>query len=218
MRFRVDLKGKLKDRMKKYFERAGWLYSDSEKVDVVISDKPHPLLPTILVGGSKNGDLVDNVLDVLSGQESEDVIKIRVKLYESFLNSGNYESILEEEFARSKRYSVPLSVVIFRILDDDKDAVRCLMSVVKEYGRLSDKMFRVEDGDILVVLVGTDLSGAEVFVRRIKRRYTREYLKRKILKEPDFLWGIGTLEDWMISSDDLLASAEYDLIRKQNRV
>ncbi len=214
MRFRVDLKGEVAKRIRDSLERAGWIHSDSGWVDVIVSHEPHPLVPTILVGNDE--DVYENVLDVLRGDESPETMKLRVKLYESYLKSGDYEIMLEEEFTRSKRYSIPLSLAVFRLMDTDTDALRCLMKVIREHARKSDKMFRVSDEDVVVVLIGTDIEGAEVFMRRIRRRYSREYLKKSVLKEPDFLWGIATLEDWMISSEDLLASLEFDLLRRNS--
>ena len=215
MIFRVIVEGEIGERLKDVFQRAGWIHSDSGDVDLVISRKPDPLVRTVLIDG---GDITDNVIDVLRGDETPEELILKAKLYEAYLNSGDIESLLEEEFVRSKRYSIPLSVVIFRILDSDTDVMRCLFKSIRDYGRISDKVYRVSDSDVLVVLVGTDESGIDVFVRRIKRRFKREYLKLKVLKIPDVYYAKATLEDWMLSGEDLLASAEYDLVKNSRRM
>ncbi len=213
MRYHVDLDGRVGKRLERTLEKLGWVRAPRNRCDVIFSKKPDPMVPTVLVT-REDPEITDTVIDVIRGNEPEDVLKLKLRLYETFLNIGDYMDYLEEEFIKSKRYSLPLSVVLFRVLDEREDSFTCLMGALKEYARQTDKVFRIGDFDVLVVLNGTDIEGADVFVKRIAKRYVRDFLKKNVLKEPDFVYGVAEAEDWMVSAEDLISSAEYDLLSK----
>ncbi len=201
-------------KIRKVFENNGWIIVENpEEADLVISEEAHLYKPTIVVGKVEE-DLMENVIDVLSPKDCERYIKIRLKLYQAYLTTGGFEDYLEEEFSKAVRYTLPLSLVIFKITEKDNKTLEKLIVTAKRYSRISDKFFKLSDDEVVMVLPGTDEDGANVFVKRLIRRWHREYLKETITKKPSFIYGIASIEDWMLSAEDLLASAEYDLLKK----
>jgi len=203
-------------KLKNILEKIGWIVTEEEnEADVVVSDSAHKFKPTIILGTPKCDEIPDNVLDVISPRDvNEKILRIKSKLYEMFLNIGNFEEFLEEEFAKAKRYTLPLSLVVIKVLDEDKNSIKKLLKTVRLYSRRSDKIFRLSEDELAIVLLGTDLEGTKVFLKRLSKRWTREYMKDSILKKPDFIYGISTTEEWMKSAEDLLSSAEFDLMGK----
>ncbi len=209
----VDLSDELGEKLKNVLEEAGWFVSSEDEANLVFSKEPHPYKPTVIVGEC-GANIPDNVIDIIPLDFDEKVLKIRLKLYSVYLQSGDFETVLDEEFMKSRRYTLPLSVVIFRVLEKESSSMRKLVSVLNVRSRKSDKSFRISEDEIVVVLPGTDREGAEVFVKRVVRKYTKEYVRENVFKKPDFVYGIGSIQDWMISAEDLLSSAEFDLLQK----
>ncbi len=209
----IDLPKNLKKKFEQAFEYSGWFISTPEEANLIVAKKPHPYKPSVVVGKCRLNP-PDNVIDIIPEDIDQIALELRLRLYAVYLQTGDFESILEEEFMKSRRYTLPLSVVIFKVMENDPKSIRKILSVVNLHSRRSDKSFRISEDEIMAILPGTDREGAEIFVKRVTRRYTKEYIKENVLKKPDFVFGIGSLEEWMISAEDLLSSAEFDLLRK----
>jgi hypothetical protein len=187
--------------------------SSEEEADLVFSNVPHPFKYTVIVGKLED-NVKDTVIDVINPGIDKDVLKLKLKLYEVYTQTGDYMEIVDEEFSKARRNTMPLSVVIFKVMDEDLEAIRSLIVSMSLFSRRSDKFFNLGEGEILVLLPGTDKEGAELFVRRLNRRFVREYLKKRIVKKPSYAYGIAEMENWMVLGEDLLSAAEYDLLKK----
>ncbi len=209
----LDLGPKLKKRFEAMLKELSVPVSSEEEAVLVFSKKPHPYKPTVIIGKVEDG-ITDNVIDILETNVNLEKLRLKMKLYEAFLQSGDYSEVLDDEFVKARRNTMPLSVVLFKILDDDIDALKALLSSLSISSRRSDKAFNLGEGEILVILPGTDKDGAEVFVRRLERRFVRRYIREKVLKKPSYTYAVAELEDWMITGEDLLSSAEYELLKK----
>ena len=209
----VDLPPRQKKRFEKMLKNLLVPVSSAEVASLIFSSSPHPYKPTVIVGNPE-GEMPDNVVDVINSRVNKEILKLKLRLYEIFIQSGDYMEILDEEFSKAKRNTMPLSVVIFKILDGDVDAVRILLFSANASSRKSDKIFNLGEGEILAILPGTDKEGAETFARRLSRRFIRSYTREKVTKKPTCVYGIAEIEDWMVLGEDLLSSAEYDLIKK----
>ncbi len=211
----VDLSPRYKKKFEKLLESLMIPVSSEDEAVLVFSNRPHVYKPTVLVGKLQNeGEIGDNIIDVIDPRIDKKTLQLKVRLYEIFLQTGGFYEALEEEFLKAKRNTMPLSIVIFRILDKDIDAVRTLLTSLNISSRKSDKTFNLGEGEVVIILPGTDKSGAEVFAKRLERRFVRKYLKEKILKKPEYVHGIAELEDWMITGEDLISAAEYETLRK----
>lgn len=209
----VDLPPRQKRRFEKMLMDLLVPVSSAEVASLIFSKTPHPYKPTVIVG-KVEGEIPDNVIDVISPGIDKEILKLKLRLYEVFIQSGDYMEILDEEFSKAKRNTMPLSVVLFKVLDEDVDAIRILLASANASSRKSDKIFNLGEGEILAILPGTDKEGAETFARRLSRRFVRNYTREKVTKKPSCVYGIAEIEDWMVLGEDLLSSAEYDLIGK----
>ncbi|MCD6450172.1 MAG: hypothetical protein J7L34_06680 [Thermotogaceae bacterium] len=203
-----------KDVIQDTFEKREWIVSQSDyDADLIVAKNPHNYKPTVIVGRLK-GDFPVNVIDVIRSKPHPITLELRIRLYEAYLQSNNFEAYLKEEFLKSRRYTLPLSLVIIRIYENDPLLIKEFYYAFSTVSRSTDKAFRISEGEFAVVLPGTGREGAEIFIRRFSKKITKEYIKERVLKKPDFIYGIGTLEDWMKSEEDLISSSEYDLLSK----
>jgi len=196
------------------FEKREWIVSQNDyDADLIVSKRPHTYKPTVIVGKLRV-NIPENVIDIIRSKPDSISLELRIKLYESYLQNNNFEAYLKEEFLKSKRYTLPLSLIIIKVYEDDPKLVRKLFYMISIVSRFTDKAYRISEDEVAIVLPGTDREGAEIFVSRLSRKAIKEYLKEKVLKKPDFIYGIGCVEDWMKSEEDLLSSSEYDLLSK----
>ena len=210
----VDLPQRTKKKFERLLKKLSIPVSSEEEAAVIFSTKPHTYKPTVIVGKLEEDELPENVIDIIDTKVDEKTLKLKLRLYETYIQVGGFNEVLEEEFMKSKRNTMPLSVVVFKIIDRDMDAVRLIVSSLNASSRKSDKTFNLGEGEIVIVLPGTDKNGAKVFVKRLERRFIRKYLKEKVLKKPEYVYGISTVEDWMITGEDLVSAAEYEVLRK----
>jgi len=199
------------------FERREWIISQNDyDADLIVARKPHTYKPTVVVGRLRV-NIPDNVIDMISSKPNPVSLDLRIKLYESYLQSNNFESYLKEEFLKSKRYTLPLSLIIIKAYESDPEFIKKLCYMIPLISRLTDKAYRISEDEVAVVLPGTDREGAEVFIKRLSRKVIKKYLKERALRKPNFIYGIGSIEDWMKSEEDLISSSEYDLLSKLRR-
>ena len=209
----IDLPQRTRKRFERLLKKLSIPVSSEEEAAMVFSDRPHSYKPTVIVG-KYDGDVPENVIDVIDSKIDEKTLKLKVRLYEVYLQVGGFSEVLEEEFMKAKRNTMPLSLVVFKVIDRDMDAVRMLIASLNASSRKSDKVFNLGEGEIVIILPGTDKNGARVFVKRLERRFIRKYLKEKVLKKPDYVYGISTVEDWMVTGEDLVSAAEYEALKK----
>ncbi len=209
----VDLPQRTKRKFERLLKNLSIPVSSEEEAALIFSDKPHTYKPTVIVGKLED-DVPENVIDVIDSRIDEKIMKLKVRLYEMYLQVGGFSEVLEEEFMKAKRNTMPLSLVVFKVMDGDMDAVRMLITSLNASSRKSDKAFNLGEGEIVIILPGTDKNGARVFVKRLERRFIRKYLKEKVLKKPDYVYGISSMEDWMVTGEDLVSAAEYEALKK----
>ncbi len=196
------------------FEKREWIISQNEfDADLIVSKKPHTYKPTVIVGRLRV-NIPENVVDIIKTKPDPTSLSLRIKLYESYLQNNNFEAYLKEEFLKSKRYTLPLSLVIIKVYENDPELIKKLYYIISLISRFTDKAYRISEDEVGVILPGTDRDGAEIFINRLSRKIIKEYLKEKVLKKPDFIYGIGSIEDWMKSEEDLISSCEYDLLNR----
>ncbi len=209
----VDLPQRTKKKFERMLNNLSIPVSSEEEAVIVFSRKPHTYKLTVIVG-RLDDEVPENVIDVIDSKIDEKTLRLKVRLYETYIQSGGFNGVLEEEFMKAKRNTMPLSLVVFKVVDQDMDAIRMLVSSLNIASRKSDKVFNLGEGEIVIILPGTDRNGAGVFVKRLERRFIRKYLKEKVLKKPSYVCGIATMEDWMVVGEDLVSAAEYEILRK----
>ena len=90
-----------------------------------------------------------------------------------------FESFLEEEISKTKRYKAPLTLVIFgvdhfRKINNENGSLIGnfilieLADVVKQRIRTSDMLFRWNGDEFLVIVPHTDINGGKIMVEKIE--------------------------------------------------
>jgi len=201
------------DDLKRAFEEAGFVpVRRKENAFVVVSEKPDIIRDTVLVSNDAPKELPSNVIDVLNPDISYELLVRRARLILSYLYRprGIFDE-LEDEFMKAKRYSFPLSIVIILSFESRED-VEDVFGLLRRISRATDTMGFLGNNEILVILPGTDKKGAQIYVRRLKKRLIRFGNWTKI---PNMMFGIAEVEDWMESAEDLIAAAEFSLVSRK---
>ena len=197
----------------KAFEEAGFTpVKKRENAFVIVSKKPDVIKETILFLSDIPKNLPMNVIDVWDPKTPYDLLVKKAKLIFSYLYRprGIFDE-LEDEFMKAKRYNFPLSVVVIFSLETKED-LENTFGLLKKISRTTDIIGFLGNNEILVALPGTDKKGAQIYVNRLKKRLIRFGNWTKI---PNVMFGIAEVENWMESSEDLIAAAEYALMSRK---
>ncbi|MBL7161761.1 MAG: hypothetical protein ISS57_04085 [Anaerolineales bacterium] len=174
---------------------------------------------SILAAGRVAGDLHD-VEDTVANVTLED-LSDRVKRLEQA------EDVISKEFARSRRYGSPVSVMVIKVHPEDiefnmqRSTEEILQGMLKRYAsnklvRLLDRelrrtdlvLERMKDDQIVLVLPETSPEGMDILADRI-RNTIKENIGIAITA------GFASFPDQALTFDDLLKQAELHAITPQ---
>ena len=188
----------LKRRLERIVLRKGFLLNNS--ADLVFSDDPRVVAERlVLVSKRVPEPLPDNVVDVIDPDLPDQLLERRIEMLKLYvLFPAGILSFLEEEFEKSKRYGIPLSVVHLHL--EDSRYARIVAAELSRMLRSTDKFDLLNDTEILIVLPGTSKEGAERFFKRLRRKL----LRLDWTRQPLYDHAIVQVEPWMESTEDLL--------------
>lgn len=123
--------------------------------------------------GQKKDFLIENLK-----KELQEVL--RKDLVTEAFNRLYLKEVLEREIGRNKRYKIPLSLVLvdidnFKLINrnygrttGDK-VLKQLSRLLIENTRMVDMIFRIEDDNFILMLPNTNIEGANIVAKKIKR-------------------------------------------------
>lgn len=172
-----------------------------------------------LAGSRVASDLYD-VEDTVANVTLEDVSERVRKLEQA-------EDEISKEFARSRRYDSPISVMVLKVESEDvefniqRTAEEILQGMMKRYAtnkmvRLLDRelrrtdlvLERTKDNQVILVLPETSAGGTDVLADRI-RSAVKEQLGIAVTA------GFASFPDQALTFEDLLKQAEHDTDKPQ---
>ena len=140
-------------------------------------------------------------------------------------NKGAFTPRLDDEIARAKRYSLPLSLLF---LDIDKfkefndtfghpagdEAIQEVSRIIEKYTRPSDFVARVGGEEFAVILPCTDAQGAFIMAERLRRGVESAiWTKRQVTVSV----GLAEISDTLADSDCLTKAADKALYEAKHQ-
>lgn len=168
----------------------------------------------------------ENYIDQLQEYQRE-LEKVRAELESQSLtdpltgvnNRRAFDSRLEEEFLRAKRYKVACSLILidvdhFKQYNDafghaaGDEALIAVGALLKEDVRIHDMVARYGGEEFAIILPNTDIKGAMVMGERFRRSIQRASWKHKQLT---ISVGVASLHDGLQKPPDLLRESDSAL-------
>lgn len=105
---------------------------------------------------------------------------LRKDLVTEAFNRLYLKEILEREIGRNKRYKIPLSLVLvdidnFKLINKDygrttgNKVLKQFSKLLIENTRMVDMVFRIEDDNFILMLPNTNIEGADIVAKKIKK-------------------------------------------------
>ena len=160
---------------------------NSERLLIDTKGNKIPIIKTVVPITMKNRTyLLESFIDITDRKRMDEQIQKLATtdgLTQAF-NRTKFESILTSELERSKRYTHPLSMILFdidhfKVINDTyghvvgDDVLKTLAQIVTKKLRAIDSLVRWGGEEFIILAPGTDINKAQVLAERIRKEIER---------------------------------------------